>query len=65
MPEAGVLSPTLFNIYMADMPTPPNANQKLVTYADGIQITTTHQKVDTAKRRAEVYSTNLDLDSRQ
>ena len=33
VPQGGVLSPTLFNIYMSHIPSPPN-NLKLVTYAD-------------------------------
>ena len=33
VPQGGVLSPTLFNLYMSKMPPPPN-NIRLVTYAD-------------------------------
>ena len=33
VPQGGVLSPTLFNLYMSKMPLPPN-NIVLVTYAD-------------------------------
>ena len=33
VPQGGILSPTLFNLYMAGMPTPPG-NIKLITYAD-------------------------------
>ena len=33
VPQGGVLSPMLFNIYMSKMPKPPK-NIKLVTYAD-------------------------------
>ena len=35
----GVLSPTLFNYYLADFPTPP-PNIKLIKYADDIAIYT-------------------------
>ena len=33
VPQGGVLSPVLFNLYMSKMPLPPG-NIKLVTYAD-------------------------------
>ena len=33
VPQGGVLSPTLFNLYMAKMPSPPG-NIKVETYAD-------------------------------
>ena len=37
VPQGGVLSPVLFNLYMASMPQPPG-NIKLVTYADDSNI---------------------------
>ena len=37
--QGGVLSPALFNYYLADFPTPP-ANIKLIKYADDITICT-------------------------
>ena len=40
--KTGVLSPTLFNIYTADLP-PPRAQVQVMAYADGITITSTHK----------------------
>ena len=37
VPQGGVLSPTLFNLYMSKMPQPPN-DIKLVSYADDSNI---------------------------
>ena len=37
VPQGGVLSPLLFNLYMSSLPTPPG-NIKLVSYADDCQV---------------------------
>ena len=42
VPQCGVLSPTLFNIYTADLP-PPRASVQLKSYAHDITITSTHK----------------------
>ena len=34
VPQGGVLSPLLFNIYMSKMPTPTGTNMMVVSYAD-------------------------------
>ena len=40
--QGSVLSPTLFNLYMHDMPTPaPHTNTKIASYADDVTIATT------------------------
>ena len=49
VPEGGVLSPTLFNIYISDL-SPPSAPVQVMTYADDITITSTHISTNAAKK---------------
>ena len=71
VPQGGVLSPTLFNIYTAYIPPPREAVQ-VMAYADDINITSTHTITSAAKKYIQPYlnfawtkQNNLTLNSRQ
>ena len=54
VPQGGVLSPTLFNIYTSDLP-PPSAPVQVMAYADDITITSTHTSTSAAKKCIQPY----------
>ena len=54
VPQGGVLSLTLFNIYTADIP-PPKAPVLDMAYAYDITITSTHPSTSAAKRYIHPY----------
>jgi hypothetical protein len=54
VPQGGVLSPTLFNIYMSDIPTPPE-HVSLSTYADDITTLSSHVNTNTAQQNLQPY----------
>ena len=54
VPQGGVLSPTLFNIYTSDL-TPPSAPVQVMAYADDITITSTHTSTSAAKKYIQPY----------
>ena len=47
--QGGVLSPTLFNIYTADLP-PPRVPVQVMSYADVIIITSTHTRTSAGNK---------------
>ena len=54
VPQGGVLSPTLFNIHTADIPT-PTAPVQVMLYADDITITSIHTSMSAARKYIQPY----------
>jgi hypothetical protein len=46
LPQGAILSPTLYNIYCVDLPSPTDAY--LTTYADDTMLATQHSDLNTA-----------------
>ena len=54
VPQGGVFSPTLFNMYTSDLP-PPSSPVQVMAYADNITITSTHTSTSAAKKYIQPY----------
>ena len=54
VPQGGVFSPILFNIYTSDIPLPPDSVQ-LTTYENDITITAPHTDINIAKANIQPY----------
>jgi retron-type reverse transcriptase len=58
VPQGGVLSPILFNLYVSDIPTPPPKVQ-LESYADDLTPLTSHVKVKEAEKALQPYLNDI------
>ena len=58
VPQGGVLSPALFNLYMSKLPSPP-PSVSLVSYADDITIMSSAVEPGTACNNINQYQTEL------
>src|SRR5690242_14523256 len=54
VPQGGVLSPILLDIYTSDFPTPPTQVQ-IESYADDTNTLTSHSKIKEAEKRLQPY----------
>jgi hypothetical protein len=58
VPQGGVLSPILFNLYLSDLPNPP-PGVNVVTYADDITPLSSHHLLHEAQNQIQPYLTSL------
>jgi hypothetical protein len=54
VPEAGVLSPSLFNLYTSDLPQPPHGTT-LTSYTDDMNPSASHQNCHIAMQTLQPY----------
>ncbi len=55
VPQGAVLSPSLFNLFLADLPSPQVASVSVFSYADDVTILSQHPQVDVAAEHLQNY----------
>lgn len=54
VPQGSVLGLMLYNLYLADIPTPPG-DEKIMIYTDDILIAATYPRAKTAEKKLTLY----------
>ncbi|KAA2237140.1 hypothetical protein F0L68_41695, partial [Solihabitans fulvus] len=60
VPQGSVLSPTLFNLFTHDLPTPIQPHTHTWSYADDLTILAQHPKYETAAEHLQQYLGSLE-----
>ena len=60
VPQGSVLSPTLLNLYIHDIPFPTHPNVHILSYADDITIFSQHPKSETIAAHLQEYICTLE-----
>ena len=60
VPQGAVLSPTLFNIFMAGLPTPAYPAVSIASNADNLTIVSQHHKVNVVAENLQGYIHQLE-----
>jgi len=60
VPQGAVLSPTLYNLFMHDIPTPTDPSIQILSYADDITILSQHSNHETAASNLQTYIHTLE-----
>jgi hypothetical protein len=60
VPQGAILSPTLFNLFMHDLPSPNSPQVKVSSYADDLTITSQNPNVQLATTTLQQYLTQLE-----